>query len=76
MVYDSTDDAPFPRKRTGEPGYAVFSEDLERLGISYTVFTDDGRGTGEYVCQTTERWYAFRIARLLDRDDNQPWEDR
>lgn len=42
---------------------------------TYAIYTDDGRGNGDFVCDTGDRWWAFRIAVALDEYAGKSVED-
>lgn len=66
MVYDCTDDSALVI-RTGEPGYAVFTNpDSDGQGKTYDIFQDDGTGNGDFICGVTDLYWARRIAHSLD----------
>lgn len=64
MVYDRTEN------KTAAPqsikGYAIYDEDTEDRGKLYTIYTDDGHGNGDYICESTDKYWIFRVANALD----------
>ncbi len=72
MVYDRTDSAHFEFHNQDDTkhgrGFAIHSEATEDMGTLYTLYTDDGRGNGDYVCQSTDQYWIKRIALALDSD--------
>lgn len=75
MVYDrtglQTGVPPSPIEQHAR-GFAIHSEVVtDGRGTIYNLYTDDGRGNGDYVCETTDRFWAFRIAQALDTTTEQ-----
>lgn len=71
MVYDRTDGAK--SEPAGERGYAIHESQAGPLEVEgeitqFEIYTDDGRGNGDFVCKTPSREWAFKIAQLLDED--------
>lgn len=70
MVYDCTD--PVTVVYTDNiirPGYAIHKIDasVSESGITeWEIYTDDGRGNGDFVCRAADSYWAGRIARSLD----------
>lgn len=66
MVYDNTLGTPI---FTGQSGYAIHECPAELstgTPIMYEIYTDDGRGNGDYVCTSSQLYWARRIAHGLD----------
>ena len=66
MVYDMTaKDAKHPN--SGIKGYAIIkgSESDFQYPV-YEIYTDDGQGNGDYVCSTSDFYWARLIAQSLD----------
>jgi hypothetical protein len=65
MVYDQTDDNK-PAEMTGKPGFTIHKSQPGDEH-TYSIYTDDGRGNGDYVCGVTDDYWARRIAHSLDQ---------
>jgi hypothetical protein len=65
MVYDFTADSPILHAAHGEPGYAIYKGEPFSAN-AFAVFTDDGRGNGDLVCNCSNLYWARRIALALD----------
>ncbi len=63
MVYDMSDDSN--AYIGGESGYAIHkcTEDNETF---FELYTDDGRGNGDYICKSYDKYWIERIAYALD----------
>lgn len=66
MVYDmSTDKAVYPN--TGEPGYAIHKTTGNVVDADgYELYTDDGKGNGDYICFSPDKFWIERIAFAMD----------
>ena len=68
MIYDRTTTTTTPPRHDlpqGLRGFALHAEVRDGATI-YTLFTDDGRGNGDYVCESGDRFWIDRIAAALD----------
>jgi hypothetical protein len=61
MVHDTTDPNS---KRTG-PGYTIVKQGEPK--VMFVVYTEDGYGTGTFVCRCDTHENALKIAQLLDQ---------
>lgn len=72
MIYDRTNErenVSSSDTHLHEPGYAIHSRpasDVFGEIAGYELYTDDGRGNGDFVCFTPEHYWAERIALALD----------
>ena len=79
MIYDNTDRfVPVHERESNEPGFSIHRNwndgDEHKLVIGpgdhqFSIFTDDGRGNGDYVCGTSDLTWARRIAGGLDAQE-------
>ena len=65
MIYDNTDKVEYG---SGERGYAIHSH-VEENHMVYELYTDDGRGNGNFICNASELYWIRRIAEGLDMQD-------
>ena len=66
MVYDNTQ-CSNPRLTTGERGFAIHDNGGLNLDEHrYELYTDDGRGNGDYICGSSDIYWIRRIAYSLD----------
>jgi len=65
MVYDNTKEKP---EFNGERGYAIHR--ITGKTITYELYTDDGRGNGEYICVSDDLYWIRRIAYSMDIADS------
>lgn len=66
MVYDYTDPQGF-RPSTSERGFAIHQVSHESHSPLYELYTDDGRGYGNYVASSSDLYWIRRIAYALDQ---------
>jgi hypothetical protein len=59
-------DAPIEILRKNGKGYSIHSEATDDRGTLYTLYTNDGKGNGDYVCETTDLWWVKTIAGSLN----------
>jgi len=68
MVYDGS--VELADRTSDKKGYAIVSpinEKSEDVQDTYwTIFTDDGKGNGDFVCHCPDKYWAERIAYALD----------
>lgn len=65
-VYDmTTDTAVHPKD--GKAGYTIHKvSDL--VETFFELYTDDGKGNGDFICRASDHYWAERIACALDND--------
>jgi hypothetical protein len=64
MIYDEE-----TIRRTGTPGYTIvraFDDNGSPDGEFREIYTDDGRGNGDFVCRAVSKYWAETIAAALD----------
>jgi len=70
MIYDHTTTNLQLSDFKGDKGFAIHSEEVtDGRGIVYIIFTDDGYGNGNYVCESTDKYWIDKIAVLLDSEE-------
>jgi hypothetical protein len=62
MIYDNTNQELAPHDFQGEPGYALHRNDEGDIEL----YTDDGRGNGDYIGVFPDVYWARRVAEALD----------
>lgn len=65
MVYDNTHVAK-PDYSSGEKGYAIHKSVDNEYEHTYNLYTDDGRGNGDYIAGSDDVYWIRRIAHALD----------
>jgi len=68
MIYDWTqDDVLVLQQLYSESGYSIHDNGESNLDEHrYEIYTDDGRGNGDFVCTTSDLFWIRRIAQALD----------
>lgn len=67
MVYNMTGNNAY--LSTGEIGYAIH-ECMEDGMKWFELYTDDGRGNGNYICRSADFYWIERIAYALDNQND------
>jgi hypothetical protein len=63
----------FAENVNGETGYAIHYDEADKC---YSLYTDDGRGNGDFICSTgNDKQMMLRIAYLLHEDDESRMRD-
>ncbi len=70
MVYEGT---KTPSERESEkPGFNIFppiKPESDATDMYWAIFTDDGKGNGNFVCYAADEYWAKRIAHSLDSEE-------
>lgn len=67
MIYDNTSSRPNKYTEERIQGFTIHeNSEGEHL---YSLYTDDGRGNGNYICGASELYWIRRIAHGLDAQD-------
>lgn len=74
MIYDNTQvDFKYDLTQQNPTGYAIHavSEEIQNITSrrKYELYTDDGRGNGDFICESNDYYWIERIARALDSVD-------
>ncbi len=76
MVYDNTlDNRPdYAYENSAERGYAIHENSGDPVNGEYgehrySLYTDDGRGNGDYIAGSSDIYWIRRIAFALDAHD-------
>lgn len=63
MIYDMTGNELYPH--TGEPGFAIHKSMATDID-GFELYTDDGKGNGDYICFSPDKFWIERIAFAMD----------
>jgi hypothetical protein len=76
MVYDYINNSPV--REYEERGYTIHDANPQASptasGPRYELYTDDGRGNGDYIAGSDDIYWIRRIADALDQTDAQDYD--
>jgi len=73
VVYDMTENEVYYAQTPPVPGFDIITCCKTNI-ITYEIYTDDGRGNGDYVTTCSDIYWARRIAYSLDEVGSKPFD--